>query len=334
MGYSINDIARRSGFSKKTVSRVLNKEPSVKQSTRETIEAVIDELGFIPSSAARGLALGRNLLIALIHDNPNPQTVMNFQRGMLASLRDTDFAMAVDHVDRASPDLALYVQSFIARHRPSAVVFLPPISEMQELADVCERAGVACVRVGSARLAASPNVVWTRDREAVRSAVSTLIERGHTHWGLVRGPEGFRSAHERVTGFLEALEASGLLLDPEFDFTGEYTFESGRNAGRELASREFERITLFCCNDEMAAGLQHEIRGAGIAIPQQVALLGFDDSPTSRHVFPQISTLRWPIERMAQLAIERVLEQAKPSGEERGASEGLMPTFLERGSTG
>ena len=331
MGLSINDIARRSGYSKKTVSRVLNNEGTVRQSTRAKIEAIINELGFIPNSAARGLALGRSLLLALVHDNPNPHTVINFQRAMLEALRETDFAMVVDQVDRHSGLLPSQLHAFLTRHRPSGVIFLPPISERADLIEVCDKLGVPSIQVASARIVESGNLVWSRDREAVHAAVTRLIKQGHRRWGIVRGPGGFCSATERAAGFANALEEAGLALNSQYEFSGDYTFASGREVGRLLTHRQVDNLTLFCCNDEMAAGILHELHLAKIPVPSRVALLGFDDSPTSRHLVPQISTLRWPIERMASLAVERVL--GRISGETAAGPEGLLPSLMERGST-
>ena len=100
--HTISDIARLAGVSKKTVSRVINRSPLLHDDTRERVEAVIRETGYVPNPQARALALGRNFLIGLIHDNPNAQMILNMQQGILEALRDTDFELVVRPVDRGS----------------------------------------------------------------------------------------------------------------------------------------------------------------------------------------------------------------------------------------
>ena len=127
---TINDVARIAGVSKKTVSRVINRSPLLNGATRDKVEAVIAELGYVPNPQARALALRRNFLIGLIHDNPNAQMILNMQQGILEALRDTDFELVVRPVDRSSPEMLDDVRSFLVRQRLYGVILLPPISEI------------------------------------------------------------------------------------------------------------------------------------------------------------------------------------------------------------
>ena len=131
---TINDVARVAGVSKKTVSRVINRSPLLKQATREKVEKVIAELGYTPNPQARALALRRNFLLGLLHDNPNAQTVLNFQEGVLDAIRDTEFALVVRPVDRHSPAMLDDIRNFLEQQRLYGVLILPPISENDELA--------------------------------------------------------------------------------------------------------------------------------------------------------------------------------------------------------
>src|SRR5688500_12917962 len=126
---TINDVARLAGVSKKTVSRVINRSPLLNQETREKVEKVIGELGYVPNPQARALALRRNFLVGLIHDNPNAQMVLNVQQGILEALQGTDYAMVVRPVDRGSSTLVEDARHFLGRQRPYGVVILPPLSE-------------------------------------------------------------------------------------------------------------------------------------------------------------------------------------------------------------
>jgi LacI family transcriptional regulator len=135
---TINDVARLAGVSKKTVSRVINRSPLLNDETRSRVEAVIREVGYVPNPQARALALRRNFLIGLVHDNPSAQTVLNVQQGILGALRDTEFEMVVRPVDRGSSTMLTDIRDFVSRQRPFGVILLPPISENDQLAELCK----------------------------------------------------------------------------------------------------------------------------------------------------------------------------------------------------
>ena len=306
---TINDVAARAGVSKKTVSRVINRSPSLSGKTRAKVEAAIGELGFVPNTQARALAFRRNFLIALLHDNPNAQTVLNFQRGVLSAIGGGDLALAVRPVDRNSPAMLSDIETFLAKQRPMGVLFLPPISERDDLAALCQRLGVRYVRVGSAPLDEADRCVSSNDRRIVAEAVRHMIGRGHRRIGFVRGPEGFRSAAEREAGFRDAMREAGLAIDPAHCTPGSYRFGSGLEAGDRLLSAATPPTAVFCSNDEMAAGVLFAARERGVPVPERLSIMGFDDSPTASHVWPLLSTVHWPIEDMGRIAAQKLVPE-------------------------
>lgn len=303
---TINDVAARAGVSKKTVSRVINGEKGLKGATRERVEAAIAELGYVPNPQARALAFRRNLALVLLHDNPNAQTVLNFQNGVLNAIADSDLALVVRPVDRNSDWMLDDIRSFLTRQRPLGVLILPPISERNDLAALCSDLGLPYVRVGSAILDAPDRCVASNDRETVANACRLLTRAGHTRIGFVRGPTGFRSAAERECGFHEAMADAGLEIDPALCAEGNYRFGSGVAAGRQLLKRKHRPTAVFASNDEMAAGVMHVALGMGMTIPGDLSVIGFDDSPTSQHIWPSLTTVRWPIFEMGRLAAFKI----------------------------
>lgn len=299
---TINDVARIAGVSKKTVSRVINRSPLLNQATREKVEAVIAELGYVPNPQARALALRRNFLIGLIHDNPNAQMVLNFQEGVLEAIRETEFALVVRPVNRKSPRLLDDIRTFIEKQRPYGILLLPPLSENDAIAALCRELGCNYVRMGSARLDTEDHLVESNDRQAVRRAIEFLAGMGHRRVALVTGPEGFRSAIEREAGFDEAVSALGLAQDRTLKAQGNYTFESGRAAGERLLDAPSRPTAIFASNDEMAAGVLHAAREREIAVPDDLSIVGFDDTAIAAHIWPPLTTVRWPIVAMARAA--------------------------------
>jgi LacI family transcriptional regulator len=308
---TINDVARLSGVSKKTVSRVINNSPLLNEATREKVAAVIAEIGYVPNPQARALALRRNFLIGLIHDNPNAQMVLTVQEGMLDAMKGTEFALVVRPVDRKSPSLLADIRQFIEQQRLWGVYVLPPVSEGDQIAPLCRELGCHYVRMGSARLDKDAHLVESNDRASVRAAVEHVIGLGHRHFGHVAGPEGFRSSSEREMGMRDALAAHGLRLPDAAVAKGNYTFESGYAAAQVVLRAEPRPTAIFAANDEMAAAVLHVARELGLDVPGQLSILGFDDTPIAAHIWPPLTTVRWPIRAMAQAAALKLIKPDK-----------------------
>ena len=299
---TINDVARLAGVSKKTVSRVINNSALLNEETRERVEGVIKQLGYVPNPQARALALRRNFLVGLIHDNPNAQTVINVQQGILDALHDTEFGLVVRPLDRTSPRMLEDVRNFLERQRLFGVVIMPPLSENDALARLCEELGVRYSRMGSAELDDPDHLVASNDRQAVKEAVAYLIELGHQRIGLIEGPHGFRSAAERRLGFEDSLREAKIKLPRSMIAEGSYTFESGLQAGNLLLDRVPAPTAIFASNDEMAAGVLHAARQRDLHVPQDLSIIGFDDTAIAAHIWPPLTTVRWPIISMARSA--------------------------------
>lgn len=304
---TINDVARLANVSKKTVSRVINRSPLLNEETRERVEQVIRDLGYVPNPQARALALRRNFLVGLIHDNPNAQMVLNMQQGILEALSGTDFEMVVRPVDRTSPRMLDDVRLFLERQRLFGVVILPPLSENDALANLCDEVGCRYVRIGSAHLDDPDHMVASNDREVVREATDHLVQQGHRLIGLIEGPDGFRSARERRQGFEDAIKAAGLSLPRSLIVRGNYTFETGVTAASRLFDLSPRPTAIFASNDEMAAGVVFAARERGITVPDDLSVIGFDDTPIAAHIWPPLTTVRWPIVSMARAAARKLV---------------------------
>jgi LacI family transcriptional regulator len=324
---TINDVARLAGVSKKTVSRVINRSPLLNEETRERVEKVIRELGYVPNPQARALALRRNFLIGLIHDNPNAQMVLNVQQGILEALASTEFEMVVRPVDRSSQAMLDDVRTFLERQRLFGVVLLPPISENDALARLCDEVGCRYVRMGSAQLDDGAHMVASNDREAVREATEYLIQQGHQLIGLIEGPDGFRSARERRLGFEDALAAAGHTLPRSLIARGNYTFETGVTAAERLLDLSPRPTAIFASNDEMAAGVVFAARERGIAVPDELSIIGFDDTPIAAHIWPPLTTVRWPIVSMARSAARKLVGDMV-GGQAAGEQPSELPSML------
>ena len=304
---TINDIARLSGVSKKTVSRVINRSPLLNPETRKRVDDIIRETGYVPNPQARALALRRNFLIGLVHDNPNAQMVLGMQQGILSVLQGTEYELIVRPVDRGSTTLVADVRAFLERQRLHGIILLPPISENDGLAKLCREFGCRYVRIGSAALDDTAHMVASNDRDAVREATAYLVAAGHRRIAIITGPQGFRSAHERREGYGEALAAAGIAAEPAYAAEGNYRFESGLIAARQLLTQIPRPTAIFASNDEMAAGALHAARDQGLDVPGDLSIIGFDDTAIAAHIWPPLTTVRWPIVEMGKAAARKLL---------------------------
>jgi LacI family transcriptional regulator len=286
---TINDVARLAGVSKKTVSRVINRSPLLNADTRAKVEKVIADIGYVPNVQARALALRRNFLVGLIHDNPNAQMVMNVQAGILEAIRDTEFELIVRPIDRGSSTMLADVKNFLERQRLYGVLILPPVSENDMLAEVCRDIGCRYVRMGSTTLDTPEHMVASNDSEVTKEAINYLISLGHTRIGLIAGPHGFRSARERRKGFEEALAEADIKLPRSLIADGNYTFETGLAAADRLLDLSPRPTAIFASNDEMAAATLHAARRRGMNVPEDLSIIGFDDTAIAQHIWPPMT---------------------------------------------
>ncbi len=304
---TINDIARLAGVSKKTVSRVINQSPFVRDETRERIEAVIAEWGYAPDPQARGLAFRRSFLIGMVYDNPNPQYVVNMQLGLLDGLRGSGFELVVHPCNRASPTFLNDIRAFVERQKLFGVVLPPSVSEDESVARLLSEIGCAYIRIASVELDKPEHMIVGRDRLGGEVMGQHLVDLGHTRIGFVTGLPNFRSSHERLGGFEDALRKAGLALDPDYVAQGAYTFESGVAAGEALLARTPRPTAIFCANDEMAAGALQAARRAGLNVPEDVTIVGFDDFQIAQSVWPPLTTIHIPTREVGRLAAEKLI---------------------------
>ena len=330
---TINDIARLANVSKKTVSRVINQSPFVKDETRAKIDAVIQQIGYAPDPQARGLAFRRSFLIGLIYDNPNAQYIVNIQDGALDALRGSGFELVVHPCDRLSEDFVPGVRRFIERQKLHGVILIPPVSEDQTLARALQEIDCQYVRIASVRLDNTAKMIVSNDREAAAEAANYLEALGHRRVGIIAGPSQYRSTHERLSGFTGALEKRGINIPAEMIVEGAYTFESGVACAEALLARRPRPTAIFASNDEMAAGVYKAAYRMKVSIPEELSVIGFDDSPMAARLTPSLTTIRQPIREMGRLAAAKLIPPKGPEDTETSAASRMSLHLVVRDSS-
>ena len=331
---TINDIARLANVSKKTVSRVINDSPFVKEETRRKINEIILELGFAPDPQARGLAFRRSFLIGMIYDNPTAQYIVNMQQGILDAMRGTSFELVIRPCDRAQPSFLHDMRYFVERQKLFGVVLTPSVSEDDRLVRLLHDLDCPYVRIASVLLDTPQTMVVTHDFSGAADAARHLADLGHELIAHISGPPTFRSSHERRRGFCDGLAERALKLKPTYDREAAYTFESGAAAAEELLSLKPRPTAIFAGNDEMAAGVYKAARNLGLKIPRDLSVVGFDDSPVASRMWPLLTSVRLPIRDMGRMAAEKLFHKRTERRVQNEDSSEVIPILIVRESTG
>jgi LacI family transcriptional regulator len=328
---TINDIARLSGVSKKTVSRVINNSPLVHPETREKVLALMKQLGYTPDPQARGLAFRRSFLIGLVYDNPTAQYIVNMQYGALDALRDSGYELVVHPCDSKREDYIEGVRRFALQQKLHGVILIPRVSEDEQLAAALREIGCRYVRIASIPLDEAANMVVTHDRMAGAEAANYLESLGHREFGLITGPRRYRSSIERGGGFMEGLSKRGIELPADCTYEGGYTFESGVAGAEYLLAKSPRPTAIFACNDEMAAGVYKAAMRRGLSIPGDLSVVGYDDSPLASQLWPALTTIHSPTRDLGRQAANMLLGIG--SGAVGDTSVAVTPRLVVRDSS-
>lgn len=290
---------------------MINGSPRVSDATRAAVEAAVAELGYVPNTAARALAANRTDAIAMVV--PEPETrffsepyFSDILKGVGAQLSDTEMQLLLIFAgsDRERRRLAQY----LAAHRVDGVL-LVSVHADDPLPDLLSQLEIPAVISGPRSEHETLPSVDSDNYGGGRSAVEHLIERGRTRIGTITGRLDVYGAQRRVVGYRDALEDAGREVDERLIVPGDFTEEGGRRAMTELLARCPDLDAVFAESDVMAAGARQVLREAGRRIPDDVALVGFDDSAIARHMDPPLTSVRQPIEEMGRAMIDLLLDE-------------------------
>lgn len=330
---TITDIAALAGVSKKTVSRVINHSGLVREATREKILKIVEEHGYQPDPQARALALRRSYLVGLISDQPNPQYIVDIQTGILDSLASTSYQLVIRPCDRQSATLYEDICEIIQHQKFFGVILTPSISEDDELIGRLRQIECPYVRIAAVSLDSPGNMIETHDYVGAAEAARHIAELGHQRIAHIRGPDSFLSAKERLRGFRVGLAEYDLGIDDKYLLTGGYTFESGMKCGEALLALPGPPTAVFAGNDEMAVGVYQAVRRAGLRVPDDLSIVGFDDAPIATRIWPTLTTVRLPIRHMGRIAAQLLVSNHDRMSMEPPAATSVMPSLVVRGST-
>ncbi|WP_199549864.1 LacI family DNA-binding transcriptional regulator [Streptomyces sp. N35] len=299
---TLEEVAARAGVGRGTVSRVINGSPRVSERTRAAVEAAVAELGYVPNTAARALAANRTDAIALVVPEPEGRFFAepyfsDIIHGVGVALAETEVQLLLTFAskDRERRRLAQY----LAAQRVDGVL-LVSVHADDPLPDLIEDLHIPAV-VSGRRSASEPLASVDSDNfEGAKAAIGHLLGRGRTRIATITGRLDVYGAQRRLDGYRAALSEAGLEEDETLVEPADFTEGGGRRAMSELLRRRPDLDAVFAASDVMASGARQILREQGRRIPEDVSLVGFDDSAIARHMDPPLTSVRQPIEEMGR----------------------------------
>lgn len=328
---TIRDVAERAEVSVASVSRVLTGAGPVTEATRKKVMEAVEALHYVPHSGARSLSTSKTQTIGVILPDLYGEFFSELIRGMDVGARALGYHLIVSSSHDDAEEASAAIRSM--RGRVDGLIVLSPHLDAANLAaSLAGRLPVLLMNGGAGAGAGRPSIVVDNHGGAVQ-AVEHLIATGRRRIAHISGPTGNLEAEARLAGYLEAMARAGL---PTTVVEGAFDQASGHRSATELAKAKDRPDAIFAGNDMMAVGALMALQDAGLAVPGDVAIVGFDDVPMAGLVRPGLTTLGIRIAETGRGALERLVRiiQAGPEGAADTACETVTPELVVRASSG
>lgn len=305
---TIDDVAKLAGVSIKTVSRVVNRERNVRESTREKVQTAISELNYRPNLSARNLASLRSHIIALVYDDPGAYDVpsggyvIRMQQGALRACSAADYVLLIHPCNYRNRNVGAELKALIEQARPDGIVLAAPLSNMAKIVKAISATKTPLVRLSPGQGNGKELIVVTNDREICAEMTRYLASLGHKRIAFVTGHPSHKAIKNRFLGYKDGLEQSGLPYAEDLVATGDNSSGSGESCAKMLLELDEPPTAIFTANDDMAAGVIRAAVKLNIDIPGQLSVAGFDDISLAQQIFPSLTTIRQPLAAMAERA--------------------------------
>lgn len=330
MPITIADVAERAGVSKTTVSRVLNGKGELDALTAARVRRVIDELGYVPSRGAVSLARGRTRTVGMLVPSLTWEWISEVLQGIVDVVESAGYGLLLFTCNRGDESLRQFLTQVSAKAFDGLLV-IEPEGTLDAIARLYA-GGLPVVLIDDRGNPPPFPSVATTNRDGGDAAARHLLRLGRRSPVLVTGPERFGCSEERTRGFRDVYRDAGVDIGAERVVDGDFTTEGGRAAVARLVAAGVGFDAVFAQNDLSAAGAIQALHEAERRVPQDVAVIGFDDIPLAAHTNPPLTTVHQPLRRMGETAARMLL--AHFEGTALPTAPQIIPTTLiVRGST-
>ena len=263
--------------------------------------------------------------ILLLFDNNGNEYVSRIQEGASRFCRTSGVPLLAENLYPNRPPIS----DFLDAGNLAGVILTPPLSDDRHVLGMIEQRGLPCVRIAPLLDPDRESTVVMDEYDAARAITDHLLQKGHRRIGFVRGPGHHLVSMRRYNGYANALGGKGLRIDPTLIVQGDFSRESGRDQAPKLFAAK--PTAIFASNDEMAVGVIEAANAAGINVPGDISLAGFDDNAVARTVRPRLTSVRQPLEEMGEVACQILVDRIRHSA--RGNQHKQVPfEIVERDS--
>src|SRR5258708_8123427 len=299
---TLQDVARLAGVSTKSISRVMNGEPGVSEATRQRIQEAIADLGYVANHAARRLRGGSNVIGLIVSgfDEYAGQMLL----GMSGSAQQLGYNLVL-YVQNSATGAQGPYETLIASGLVSGMLLMVPFDEAI-LIGLCNEYELPYVLIDYQGREPAENVptVTVTNRKGVHEAPRYLLSLGHRRIGFITGLMTMASAGERLQGYKDGLEESGIAYDPGLVTEGDWSQKTGFIQTKILLLRQPDLTAIICSDDLTAFGAMDAIKDVGLKVGEDISVIGFDDIPRAANVHPPLTTIRQPMEQMGAATVE------------------------------
>ena len=315
---TIRDLAKRAGVSVATVSRVLNNYPDVSEETKQKVLALVQEMNFRPSNAARSLVTRRSNIIGVffLQDHTNAMILHPFFQEVIVGFKRAVGARGYDLLFFTSqkPGDRQFTYLKRCRHQQVDGVVLMGVNRTDPQMVELTASGLPCMSIDVDMLGHRAGYVMSDNQEGARQAVRHLISLGHKRIALINGDAIGRVRHDRLIGYREAMEAAGLPYRPDYVREYDFTWQHGYESMQQLLDLADPPTAVFAAADLTAMGAIKAIRERGLQVPEDIAMVGFDDIEVASMVHPALTTVRQDKEGMGRAAGENLIRLIEEPG--------------------
>jgi LacI family transcriptional regulator len=303
---TIRDVAARAGVSVATVSRVFNQKGPVREDTSRRVMAIASEMQYVPHAGARSLSTRSTRTIGVVLPDLHGEFFSEVIRGIDLAARQSGFHLLLSgsHSDREEMREVVHAVRGLV---DGLIVMSPDLEPSALLADLPHRIPVVML---NSRVDGRPSITID-NMGGARGVVRHLAALGHRRIAFISGPAQNADAEQRRRGYRTAVRSAELDADRSLEIEGSFTEDSGYEAGRKIVALTPRPTAVFAANDAMAIGTLSAFREAGLGVPEDIALVGFDDIPIARFLSPPLTTVKVPISELGRRGFELLMNHVQ-----------------------
>lgn len=329
---TMKDVARLAGVSTSTVSHVINNNRFVSEAIREKVTAAIGELNYAPSALARSLKMNQTRTIGMLLTASSNPFYAEVVRGVERSCYERGYSLILCNTEGDKDRMDSNLETLLQK-RVDGLLLMCTESHLPSAEILGRYPSIPSVMMDWAPFEGDSDIIQDNSLLGGEMATRYLISRGYTRIACIAGPQDKTPARLRLEGYQQAMAAAGLPVQPGYIVDGDFEFQGGFSAMQQLLALEARPQAVFTSNDAMAVGVYHALFQAGLRIPQDMAVMGYDDIELARYMTPPLSTIHQPKDELGELAIDTLLHRLSCPG----ATQQLLvltPELMARDSVG